>query len=113
MDKTLVESTILVNLQEFPRSKVSNSSQNQRRLSLQENTSIQDAVDTDQTNLSDITPLTNSLSTTFSTFAGESLLEAVEYAIQYLSVNKTNFNLTDNDLLAGIKSSIIAYIKDV
>ena len=111
MDKALVESTILINLKEFPRSKVINSPNNQRRLSVAASTSIQDAVVADQSNLSDITPLTNSLSNTFSTLTGDSLLEALEYAILYLSINKTNFNLTDNDLLAGIKSSIIAYIK--
>ena len=111
MDKALVESTILINLQEFPRSKIERDQENQRRLSAQESTSIQDAVDRDKANLSDITPLTNSLSNTFSTFTGASLLEALEYSILYLSNNKTNFNLTDNDLLAGIKSSIIAYIR--
>jgi hypothetical protein len=111
MDKALVESTILINLKEFPRSKIVNGQTNQRRLSVGASTSIQDAVDANQSNLPDITPLTISLSSTFSTFTGDNLLEAVEYAILYLSTNKTNFNLTDNDLLAGIKSSIIAYIK--
>jgi hypothetical protein len=111
MDKALVESTILINLKEFPRSNIVNGQTNQRRLSVGASTSIQDAVDANQSNLPDITPLTISLSNTFSTFTGDNLLEAVEYAILYLSTNKTNFNLTDNDLLAGIKSSIIAYIK--
>lgn len=111
MDKALVESTILINLQEFPRSKIERDQENQRRLSAQESTSIQDAVDKDKAILSDITPLTNSLSNTFSTFTGANLIEALEYSILYLSNNKTNFNLTDNDLLAGIKSSIIAYIR--
>ena len=92
MDKALVESTILINLKEFPRSKVINSPNNQRRLSVAASTSIQDAVVADQSNLSDITPLTNSLSNTFSTLTGDSLLEALEYAILYLSINKTNFN---------------------
>ena len=79
MDKALVESTILINLQEFPRSKIEIDQEKQRRLSAEASTSIQNAVDKDQTNLSDISPLTNSLSNTFSTFTEESLLEALEY----------------------------------
>ena len=51
MDKALVESTILINLQEFPRSKIERDQENQRRLSAQESTSIQDAVDRDKANL--------------------------------------------------------------
>ncbi|MBT3668545.1 MAG: hypothetical protein HN548_13785 [Opitutae bacterium] len=111
IDKTLVESTLLINLQEFPRSKIDKSNQNNRRLSNGASTSIQDAVDSNQTALSEITPLTISLQNTFSTFNDENLLEALEYAISYLALNKTNFNLTDSDILSGIKSSIIAYLK--
>ena len=68
MDKALVESTILINLKEFPRSKIVNGQTNQRRLSVGASTSIQDAVDANQSNLPDITPLTISLRSTFSTF---------------------------------------------
>ena len=111
INKTLVESTILINLQEFPRSKIASSTHNNRRLSDGASTSIQDAVDSNQTVLAEITPLTRSLQNTFSTFKDENLLEALDYAVNYLALNKTNFNLSDSDLLSGIKSTIIAFLK--
>lgn len=110
IDKALVESAILINLQEIHSSTVHNRNTNQRRLSGNAGTSIQGIIDLNRSSLPEIAPLTNSLTSTFSSFANENLLEAVEYSINYLSVNKNNFNLSDQDLLAGIKSSVIAFL---
>jgi len=73
-------------------------------------TSIQGIIDLNRSSLPEIDPLTSSLTSTFSSFPNENLLEAVEYSINYLSNNKENFNLSDQDLLAGIKSSVIAFL---
>ena len=110
IDKALVESTILINLKEFPRNSADFTVKNQRRLSAVASTSIQEVVDLNQTALTQISPLTDSLTKTFSSFPTESMLEAFEYAISYLSANKTNFNLSDQDILGGFKSSIIAFL---
>ena len=110
IDKALVESAILINLQEFPSSTDNIRNKNQRRLSGNAGTSIQGIIDLNRSSLPEIDPLTNSLTSTFSSFPNENLLEAVEYSINYLSNNKENFNLSDQDLLAGIKSSVIAFL---
>jgi len=105
-----VESAILINLQEFPSSTDNIRNTNQRRLSVNAGTSIQGIIDLNRSSLPEIDPLTSSLTSTFSSFPNENLLEAVEYSINYLSNNKENFNLSDQDLLAGIKSSVIAFL---
>ena len=110
IDKALVESAILINLQEFPSSTDNIRNTNQRRLSVNAGTSIQGIIDLNRSSLPEIDPLTSSLTSTFSSFPNENLLEAVEYSINYLSNNKENFNLSDQDLLAGIKSSVIAFL---
>ena len=110
IDKALVESAILINLQEFPSSTDNIRNTNQRRLSGNAGTSIQGIIDLNRSSLPQIDPLTSSLTSTFSSFTNENLLEALEYSINYLSDNKENFNLTDQDLLAGIKSSVIAFL---
>jgi len=105
-----VESAILINLQEFPSSTDNIRNTNQRRLSGNAGTSIQGIIDLNRSSLPEIDPLTSSLTSTFSSFPNENLFEAVEYSINYLSNNKENFNLSDQDLLAGIKSSVIAFL---
>ncbi|WP_407677036.1 hypothetical protein [Candidatus Seribacter sulfatis] len=105
-----MESAILINLQEFPSSTDNIRNTNQRRLSVNAGTSIQGIIDLNRSSLPEIDPLTSSLTSTFSSFPNENLLEAVEYSINYLSNNKENFNLSDQDLLAGIKSSVIAFL---
>jgi len=110
IDKTLVESTILINLKEFPRNPAGIVTKNQRRLSAVARTSIQEVVDLNQSAVPQISSLTDSLTKTFSSFPKESMLDAFEYSIGYLSTNKINFNLTDQDILAGFKSSIIAFL---
>jgi hypothetical protein len=105
-----VESAILINLQEFPSSTDNIRNTNQRRLSGNAGTSIQGIIDLNRSSLPEIDPLTSSLTSTFSSFPNENLLEAVEYSINYLSNNKENFNLSDQDLLAGVKSSVIAFL---
>ncbi|MDG0964374.1 MAG: hypothetical protein P8O23_04890 [Opitutales bacterium] len=110
IDKALVESAILINLQEFHNSNDHKQNTYQRRLSVNAGTSIQGIIDLNRSSLPEITALTNSLSSTFSSFPNENLSEAVEYSINYLSDNKNNFNLSDRDLLAGIKSSVIAFL---
>ena len=110
IDKALVESAILINLQEFHNSNEHKQNTYQRRLSVNAGTSIQGIIDLNRSSLPEITALTNSLSSTFSSFPNENLSEAVEYSINYLSDNKSNFNLSDRDLLAGIKSSVIAFL---
>jgi len=105
-----VESAILINLQEFPSSTDNIRNTNQRRLSVNAGTSIQGIIDLNRSSLPEIDPLTSSLTSTFSSFPNENLLEAVEYSINYLSNNKENFTLSDQDLLAGIKSSVIAFL---
>ncbi|MDG1326679.1 MAG: hypothetical protein P8P49_13020 [Opitutales bacterium] len=110
IDKALVESAILINLQEFHNSNEHKQNTYQRRLSVNAGTSIQGIIDLNRSSLPEITALTNSLSSTFSSFPNENLSEAVEYSINYLSDNKNNFNLSDRDLLAGIKSSVIAFL---
>ena len=110
IDKALVESAILINLQEFHNSNEHKQNTYQRRLSVKAGTSIQGIIDLNRSSLPEITALTNSLSSTFSSFPNENLSEAVEYSINYLSDNKSNFNLSDRDLLAGIKSSVIAFL---
>ena len=92
IDKALVESAILINLQEFPNSTDNIRNTNQRRLSGNAGTSIQGIIDLNRSSLPEIAPLTNSLTSTFSSFPNENLLEAVEYSINYLSNNKDNFN---------------------
>ena len=99
IDKALVESAILINLQEFHNSNEHKQNTYQRRLSVNAGTSIQGIIDLNRSSLPEITALTNSLSSTFSSFPNESLSEAVEYSINYLSDNKNNFNLSDRDLL--------------
>jgi hypothetical protein len=110
IDKALVESTILINLKEFPRNTAGIVTKNQRRLSAVAKTSIQQVVDLNQSAVPQISSLTDSLTRTFSSFPNESMLDAFEYSIGYLSTNKINFNLTDQDILAGFKSSIIAFL---
>jgi len=105
-----VESAILINLQEFASSTDNIRNTNQRRLSGNAGTSIQGIIDLNRSSLPEIDPLTSSLTSTFSSFPKENLLEAVEYSINYLSNNKENFNLSDQDLLAGVKSSVIAFL---
>jgi len=105
-----VESAILINLQEFPSSTDNIRNTNQRRLSVNAGTSIQGIIDLNRSSLPEIDPLTSSLTSTFSSFPNENLFEAVEYSINYLSNNKENFNLSDQDLLAGVKSSVIAFL---
>ncbi|MDC1004299.1 hypothetical protein OAQ34_01615 [Opitutales bacterium] len=105
-----MESAILINLQEFPSSTDNIRNTNQRRLSGNAGTSIQGIIDLNRSSLPEIDPLTSSLTSTFSSFPNENLLEAVEYSINYLSNNKENFNLSDQDLLAGVKSSVIAFL---
>ncbi|MDB0031351.1 hypothetical protein N9E34_07780 [Opitutales bacterium] len=105
-----MESAILINLQEFPSSTDNIRNTNQRRLSVNAGTSIQGIIDLNRSSLPEIDPLTSSLTSTFSSFPNENLFEAVEYSINYLSNNKENFNLSDQDLLAGIKSSVIAFL---
>lgn len=111
IDRALVESTILINLQQFSRTNTSSKGKEQRRLSPIASTSIQQVVDLNQSTLPELTTLTDSLTNVFNSFPNESLLEAFEYSINYLSVNKTNFNLSDQDILAGYKSSIIAFLE--
>lgn len=110
IDKALVESAILINLQEFPSSTDNIRNTNQRRLSGNAGTSIQGIIDLNRSSLPEIDPLTSSLTSTFSSFPNENLLEALEYSVNYLTDNKENFNLSDQDLLAGIKSSVIAFL---
>ena len=64
-----------------------------------------------QSTLPELTTLTDSLTNVFNSFPNENLIEAFEFSIDYLSVNKTNFNLSDQDILAGYKSSIIAFLE--
>lgn len=110
IDKTLIESSILINLNVFSKSD-STSNAGGRRLSAAASTSIQQSVDANHTSLPEITALTDSLTNTFNSFQNENLLEAAEHAINYITDNKTSFNLNDSDILAGIKSILIAYIK--
>lgn len=111
MNKALVESTILINLQEIRGTKINSTKKNQRRLSQGAGTSIQNAVEQSKALLPDLLPLTNSLTNTFSNLGNESLLEAVEFAINYLAQNKLNFTLSDTDLLAGINSVLISFMR--
>ena len=111
IDRALVESTILINLQEFSRNNTTFKPKEQRRLSPIASTSIQQVVDLNQSTLPELTTLTDSLTNVFNSFPNENLIEAFEFSINYLSVNKTNFNLSDQDILAGYKSSIIAFLE--
>ena len=111
IDRALVESTILINLQEFSRNNTTFKPKEQRRLSPIASTSIQQVVDLNQSTLPELTTLTDSLTNVFNSFPNENLIEAFEFSIDYLSVNKTNFNLSDQDILAGYKSSIIAFLE--
>ncbi len=111
MNKALVESTILINLQEIRGTKINSTKKNQRRLSQGASTSIQNAVEQSKALLPDLLPLTNSLTNTFSNLGNESLLEAVEFAVNYLAQNKVNFTLSDTDLLAGINSVLISFMR--
>lgn len=110
IDKTLIESALLINLNVFSKSD-STEKVGGRRLSGASSTSIQQAVDANHSSLPEITALTDSLTSTFNSFQNENLLEAVEHGINYLTNNKTNFKLNDSDILAGIKSILIAYIR--
>ncbi len=111
MNRALVESTILINLQEIRGTKINSTKKNQRRLSQGAGTSIQNAVEQSKAVLPDLLPLTNSLTNTFSNLGNESLLEAVKFAINYLAQNKLNFTLSDTDLLAGINSVLISFMQ--
>lgn len=110
IDKALVESTILINLPSLTDGTHSPSISNQRRLSDTATTSIQSVVDLNQSALPDTTALISSLTNTFNSFPDENLSEALEYAVSYLVDNKTNFNLNDDSLLAGINASMVSYI---
>ena len=110
IDKALVESTILINLPSLTDGSHSPSISNQRRLSDTATTSIQSVIDLNQSALPDTTALISSLTNTFNSFPDENLGEALEYAVSYLVDNKTNFNLNDDSLLAGINSSMVSYI---
>ena len=110
IDKALVESTILINLPSLTDGTHSPSISNQRRLSDTAATSIQSVVDLNQSALPDTTALISSLTNTFNSFPDENLSEALEYAVSYLVDNKTNFNLNDDSLLAGINASMVSYI---
>ena len=110
IDKALVESTILINLPSLTDGTHSPSISNQRRLSDTATTSIQSVVDLNQSALPDTTALISSLTKTFNSFTDENLGEALEYAVSYLVDNKTNFNLNDDSLLAGINASMVSYI---
>ena len=110
IDKALVESTILINLPSLTNGTHIPSISNQRRLSDTASTSIQSVVDLNQSALPDTTALISSLTKTFNSFTDENLGEALEYAVSYLVDNKTNFNLNDDSLLAGINASMVSYI---
>tara|TARA_B100000161_G_scaffold264648_1_gene238408 strand:- start:8053 stop:10164 length:2112 start_codon:yes stop_codon:yes gene_type:complete len=110
IDKALVESTILINLPSLTDGSHIPSISNQRRLSDTATTSIQSVVDLNQSALPDTTALISSLTKTFNSFTDENLGEALEYAVSYLVDNKTNFNLNDDSLLAGINASMVSYI---
>ena len=115
IDKALVESTILINLPSLTEGSHNPSTLKQRRLSATATTSIQNVVDLNKSDLTslpmpDTTALTSSLTNTFNSFPDENLGEALEYAVSYLVDNKTNFNLNDDSLLAGINASMVSYI---
>ncbi len=109
IDRALVESTILINLNSLTDKKSVEITGKQRRLSNPAITTIQTVVDINQSSLPNTTSLTSSLTKTFNSFPQENLLEALQYSISYLVDGKEKFNFSESALLAGIKSSLISY----
>ena len=111
VNNTLIESSILINSKELVGNKFSGFSINrERRLSAEGQTSIESEIEKISPDILPISNLTQSLTSTFSSFPDQDLYDSAVYAINYILQSEKSFGSSEIDILEGIKSVLISFL---
>jgi hypothetical protein len=111
VNNTLIESSILINSKELEGNKFSSFSTNrERRLSAEDQATIESEIEKISPNILPISSLTQSLTNTFSSFPDQDLFDSAVYATNYIWQSEKSFGSSEIDILEGIKSVLISFL---
>ena len=92
VNNTLIESSILINSKELEGNKFSSFSTNrERRLSAEDQATIESEIEKISPNILPISSLTQSLTNTFSSFPDQDLFDSAVYATNYIWQSEKSF----------------------
>lgn len=111
VNNALIESSILINSKELEGNKFSGFPNiRERRLSAEGQTSIESEIEKISPDILPISNLTQSLTSTFSSFPDQDLYDSAVYAINYILQSEKSFGSSEIDILEGIKSVLISFL---
>ena len=111
VNKTLIESSILINSKELSEAEFHSFATNrERRLSTDDQIFIETEIEKVSPNILPISNLTQSLTSTFSSFPDQDLYDSTIYAINYILQSEQAFGSSEVDILEGIKSVLISFL---
>ena len=110
LNHTLIESTILINLNNLNSS--SQNSSFRRALDNLEESRIESSISSDGIALTDVDDLQNALSEIYNSIPIEDRIDALSHSIKYLAEKRIAFDLNDDDFANGIKSITKAFLND-